>query len=75
MPGKVVPHKFYETPDGMRYSLFTSWKPAEAVLVTKGYTIAHPDGTYGLGRQPFETEAEAQAWVNAHPNFPGMNQG
>jgi hypothetical protein len=43
-------------------------------MVTTGFTIKHPDGTIGLGRKPFETAAEAQAWIDAHPNFPGMQQ-
>lgn len=39
-----------------------------------GYTVRHPDGTTGLGRAPFTTAAEAQAWVDAHPTFRGMSQ-
>lgn len=75
MPGKVVPYKVYVAPNGKQFSLYSSYIPEGSVLVEKGYTINHPDGTNGLGRAPFETEAEAQAWVDAHPNFPGMSQG
>lgn len=39
-----------------------------------GFTIMHPDGTTGIGRVPFKTRAEAQAWVDTHPNFRGMSQ-
>ena len=40
-----------------------------------GWTIEHPDGTRGIGRAPFATREEAQAWIEAHPRFPGWNQG
>ena len=40
MTHKVIPNRFYEDPRGMRYSLYTSWKPADAVIATKGWTIA-----------------------------------
>jgi len=39
-----------------------------------GFTVRHPDGTTGIGRPPFATREEAQAWVDAHPKFPGMSQ-
>jgi len=44
-------------------------------IVSTGWTVAHPDGTTGIGRVPFKTREEAQAWVDAHPCFPGMSQG
>jgi hypothetical protein len=37
-----------------------------------GWTIQHDDGTRGIGRVPFRTEAEALAWMAAHPRFSGM---
>lgn len=43
-------------------------------LQVRGWTIQHPDGTIGLGRAPFPTKAEAEAWVQAHPHFKGMQQ-
>ncbi|UTC28516.1 hypothetical protein GURKE_05140 [Brevundimonas phage vB_BpoS-Gurke] len=39
-----------------------------------GWTVEHPDGTTGLARPPLATEAEAQAWCDANPNFPGMSR-
>jgi hypothetical protein len=75
MPGQVIESKCWKAPDGRTYSIYTSYKPEGCELVTRGWTIRHPDGTDGLGRPPFGTREEAQAWVDAHPNFPGMNQG
>jgi len=70
---EIIPFRFYEDPRGVRYSLFTSWKPADAVLVEKGFTIKWPDGTYGCGRKPFETVGEAEAYLKKMPkNFSGM---
>lgn len=71
---KVVPCRFYEDSRGVRYSPFTSWKPADAVLKTEGYTIAWPDGTTGTGRKAFATEAEAEAYLAKTPKgFKGMS--
>ncbi|USN15625.1 hypothetical protein KIKIMORA_05070 [Brevundimonas phage vB_BpoS-Kikimora] len=39
-----------------------------------GWTVEHPDGTTGLCRMPFTTEAEAQAWCDQNPAFPGLRQ-
>lgn len=39
-----------------------------------GWTVQHSDGTTGLGRPPFATREEAQAWCDAHPSFRGMSQ-
>lgn len=44
-------------------------------LEVVGWTIKHPDGTIGIGKPPFADKAAAQAWADAHPNFPGMSQG
>jgi hypothetical protein len=71
---KPIQHRVYELGD-RTFSIHSSFIPAGAVLVDKGWTVEHPDGTSGLGRAPFATQAEAQAWCDAHPNFPGMSQG
>lgn len=42
-------------------------------LEVTGYTIRHPDGSTGLGRPPFATREAAQAWIDAHPGFRGLN--
>lgn len=71
---KPIPHRVWKSGE-RTFSIATSWKPADAVLVDAGWTVLHPDGTSGLGRLPFATQAEAQAWCDAHPTFPGMSQG
>jgi hypothetical protein len=43
-------------------------------IETAGWTVQHPDGTTGIGRVPFATREEAQAWCDANPRFPGMRQ-
>lgn len=43
--------------------------------VATGWTVKHPDGTTGIGRKSFASREEAQAWCDANPRFPGMNQG
>ena len=71
---EIIPYRFYEDPKGVRYSLFTAWKPADAVLVEKGFTVRWPDGTEGCGRPPFASVAEAEAYLAKMPkNFSGMN--
>lgn len=51
----------------------TAAERSEWRVETIGYTVQHPDGTVGIGRRPFQTKEEAQAWCNAHPNFRGMS--
>lgn len=70
----VIPHRFYRVPQGYSVGLYTSYVPPGSVLVSEGFTVQHPDGTTGLGRKPFATEAEAQAWCDANPRFRGMSQ-
>jgi hypothetical protein len=41
-------------------------------IESAGWTVQHPDGTTGIGRVPFATKEEADAWIAAHPRFPGM---
>lgn len=78
--GKVIEHRFYRHTTGRSASIYGAlpWRneveKADWTMVTEGYTIEHPDGTIGIGRKPFATAAEAQAWVDANPNFPGMRQ-
>ena len=71
---KVIPYRFYQTPEGARVSIYSSFVPAGATLITQGFTVEHPDGTTGLGRKAFDTESEAQAWCDANPRFRGMSQ-
>jgi hypothetical protein len=40
-----------------------------------GFTISWPDGTVGIGRQPFATREAAEAWMKEHPRFRGMSAG
>lgn len=77
MPGQVIPSRAYvQAGTGRTASIYGSLPTGDGwTIQTTGWTVKHPDGTIGLARKPFETEAEAQAWVDAHPNFPGMNQG
>jgi hypothetical protein len=71
-------HRYWKLGD-RRFSFFTSnvaeLKAAGATLESDGWTVAHPDGTRGLGRPPFATREAAQAWCDANPYFPGMSQG
>lgn len=71
---KPVPHVVWRDPHGRTFSRFSSFIPADAVRVNAGWTVEHPDGTYGLGRKPFATRGEAQEWCDAHPHFRGMSQ-
>jgi len=70
---RPIPARHYHDPvSGRTFSPFTSWKPETAVLVEAGWTVAHDDGTTGIGRKPFATKEEAQAWCDANPRFRGM---
>lgn len=79
--GTPIPSRRWRHPDGRTASPYSSgpwgqtWEQAGYVLETTGWTVEHPDGTVGLGRAPFATQADAQAWCDAHPHFPGMSQG
>jgi hypothetical protein len=81
MPGKVIEHMVWKHTSGRTASVRGAcpWtresEKADWALSFAGFTIQHPDGTTGLGRPPFTTREEAQAWVDAHPKFPGMSQG
>lgn len=80
MPGKVIEAKQWRHVSGRTASVCgacpwhseaerTEWK-----IVAAGYTIQHPDGTQGIGRAPFKTREEAQAWIDRNSRFPGMSQ-
>jgi hypothetical protein len=77
---KPIEARCWKHPDGRTVSLYSSspwgqtWEEAGFALVSRGWTVEHPDGTVGLGRPAFATLEEAQAWCDAHPHFPGMNQ-
>lgn len=75
MPATVIESVCYRTPEGRAFSPYSAYIPSNAVRVVDGWTIQHPDGTVGLGRAPFATREAAQAWIDAHPHFPGMSQG
>jgi len=71
---KVVPCVTYVAPNGVRFSPFSSYIPEGSELVTKGFTIAWPDGTTGTGRPAFATNAEAEAYLAKVPKgFKGMS--
>ncbi len=72
---EIIPYRYYKDPtNGRTFSLFTSWKTPDAVIVEKGFTIKWPDGTYGCGRPPFATVEEAKAYLTKVPkNFTGMH--
>lgn len=72
----AIPYRFYRDPkSGRAFGLASSWKPEGCELVTEGWTVKHIDGTTGLGRPPFATKAEAEAWCEANPGFKGMSRG
>lgn len=52
---------------------FTEAAKADWEIESTGFTIKWPDGTVGLGRPPFATEAEAAAALARMPKgFTGM---
>lgn len=70
MPGEVIPARSYvQAGTGRTASIYGSLPTGD------GWTIQHPDRTIGLARKPFDTQDDAQAWVDAHPRFSGMSQG
>lgn len=68
---KIVPHRFYRTPEGRTFSFFTSWKPDNAVLVEEGFTTENPDGTSGTGNKPFATMEEGFEWLERYQKRTG----
>lgn len=70
---EVVPAQVWVRDDGKRASLhgavpWTSCVERERWHVERvGYTVYdRKRGTYGIGRAPWKTEAEAREWVQAH---------
>lgn len=71
--GEVIEYKVWVNADGRKASVSGALPAGEGwAIEVQGFTIRHPDGTTGLGRKPFETHAEAQAWVDRNPAFRGM---
>src|SRR5512135_592608 len=67
----VIESKVWQRDDGRTASPYGAvpWTSAGEEkrwqLVTRGYTVRDNDrGTVGIGRQPWATRAEAQAWVD-----------
>ncbi len=77
MPARVIPActlKHRESGTVISpFSVLPFGARADWDMVSKGFTIEWPDGTTGCGRVPFDTEEEAQAFIDRRPNFPGMN--
>jgi hypothetical protein len=79
--GKVIEARRWRNPKtGRTASVYGSvpWTHeadrADWLMESVGWTIQHPDGTVGIGRAPFETAEQAQAWIAQNPRFPGMRQ-
>lgn len=72
--GEVIPSRRYRHPDGRTASIYGAAPGPGFEIETVGWTIKHPDGTIGIGRAPFTTREEAQAWVDKNPTFRGMQQ-
>jgi hypothetical protein len=80
MAGKVIEAKAWvHIPSGRKASLYgacpwrTEAEKANWRIEVFGFTVQHPDGTIGIGLVPFPDRKQAQDWVDAHPNFRGMN--
>lgn len=78
MSGNIIPHVVLVNKTTgktiSKFSVLPYGKPEDWERVTKGFTIAWPDGTTGTGRVPFETEAEAAAYLAKVPaGFTGFN--
>jgi hypothetical protein len=80
MPAEVVEARQWRHRSGRTASVYgsTPWLSesdrSSWDLEVVGYTVKHPDGTVGLGRPPFASKDEAQAWIDANPHFRGMRQ-
>lgn len=68
---EVIESKAWKRDDGATASIYGAvpWvTPSEEKrwkLVTRGYTVRDSErGTVGIGRQPWATRAEAQAWID-----------
>ena len=72
-----VPYRVYLRDDGKRASIHGAvpWvSDAEKprwTTVTAGYTVFHKvSGTYGIGRKPWDTLEQCQAWINGTGGLP-----
>ena len=80
MTGTVIPAQVWQHTSGRQVSVRGAlpWvaeaEKAQWTRTDVGFTILWPDGTSGIGRTPFVTREAAQAYVDAHPTFPGMQQ-
>jgi hypothetical protein len=80
---EAVPHRVWKHISGKTASIYGSVpyysdeQAAEWEVVTMGWTIRnHRNGTTGICRPPFATEAEAQAWCDEHnPKFRPAGKG
>jgi len=69
---EVIESRRWQRDDGTTASLYGSvpWvsdaERARWAIVTVGYTVRdNQRGTVGIGRAPWATQSEAQAWVDA----------
>lgn len=70
---EVVPHSFYRHVSGKTASYHGAlpWCNASEQLqwtfVQEGYTVYNPlTNEFGIGRVPWNTREEAQAWADSH---------
>jgi hypothetical protein len=68
---EVIESKVWKRDDGATASIYGAvpWVTASEEkrweMITRGYTVRDNErGTVGIGRQPWPTRAEAQAWVD-----------
>jgi hypothetical protein len=68
---EVIESKMWKRDDGASASIYGAvpWTSAAEEkrwkIVTRGYTVRdNVSGTVGIGRQPWKTREEAQAWVD-----------
>lgn len=67
----IVPHRIWKHTDGRTVSIFgavpyTNNNEDRAwAVVAAGFTVYNSQAnTYGIGRAPFESQAEGQAWLD-----------
>lgn len=62
----VIKARRYRSPStGRTFSLSSAWRLPDCVLEETGWTISWSgDGTTGICKPPFATEAEAQVWAD-----------
>lgn len=63
---QVVPYRVWQHPDGRRASIHGSYPGEGWSIVRAGWTVENTrTGCTGIGRKPWETEVEANAWAMA----------